>query len=147
MITTLHRIAGFAAPTIIATFWLSTVAVELFGTPAAIAAVKWAIVWALPALVVAMATAGITGNRLARSSRAPVIVAKRRRMAAMAALGVLVMIPCALLLADRAAAGTFDAIFTGVQGLELVAGAVNLTLAALNARAGRTMTAKRRWAT
>lgn len=144
MIRIAHRVAAFAAPTIIASFWLSTVGAELFGTRTTVAAVKLAIAWCLPLLAAVMATAGITGKRLAGESTAPVIVAKRKRMKLIAANGTLVLIPCALFLAAKATAGQFDVTFAIVQGLELVAGPVNLVLVAMNARAGFSMTARRR---
>ena len=52
------------------------------------------------------------------------------------AAGLLVLVPCALVLNRWAAAGAFDAMFYAVQALELVAGAVNLTLMGLNIRDG-----------
>lgn len=144
MIRSVHRVAAFAAPTIIASFWLSTVAAELFGTQTTVATVKLAIAWCLPLLAAVMATVGISGKRLAGESSAPVIVAKQRRMKLIAANGTLVLIPCALFLAVKAASGQFDVAFAIVQGIELVAGPVNLVLVAMNARAGFAMTARRR---
>ena len=44
--------------------------------------------------------------------------------------------PCALFLAWKAGRAQFDLAFYGVQGIELAAGAVNLTLLGLNARDG-----------
>ena len=143
MIRSVHRVAAFAAPTIIALFWLSTVAAELFGTPTTVATVKLAIAWCLPLLAAVMATVGISGKRLAGESSAPEIVAKQKRMKLIAANGTLVLIPCALFLAVQAAAGQFDVAFAIVQGIELVAGPVNLVLVAMNARAGFAMTARR----
>ncbi|CRI66833.1 conserved exported hypothetical protein [Thiocapsa sp. KS1] len=62
---------------------------------------------------------------------------KRRRMAFIAANGLLVLVPSALFLSFKAQAGEFDGAFFGVQALELIAGAVNLVLLGLNLRDGR----------
>ena len=60
-----------------------------------------------------------------------------------AANGLLVLVPCALLLDRWAAASLLDARFVAVQAVELVAGAVNLALMALNLRDGRRLVRQR----
>ncbi|KIZ41474.1 MULTISPECIES: hypothetical protein [Rhodopseudomonas] len=136
MIKILHPIAGILAFLTILTFWLSTVAVELGGDPVAIASVKLGILWGLLLLIPAIATAGATGFRLGGRSQRPDIMHKRRRMPIIALNGILVLVPCAIVLQQRASAGQFDATFTAIQGLELMAGAVNLVLLGLNIRDG-----------
>jgi len=91
-----------------------------------------------------MGATGGSGLKLAGSSRAPVIVMKKRRMAIIAANGIGVLVPSAMFLAWRAANGTFDTWFYAVQTLELTAGALNFALLAANARTGRRMTRGRR---
>ena len=141
----IHLIAGILAPLCIATFFLSTVLVELFGSPAAVAQIKSLIVTpGLWILVPAIATAGGSGVFLSRSRRGRLIDAKKKRMPFIAANGLLVLIPCAVVLDRWAAAGSFDASFYLVQVLELVAGAVNLTLMGLNVRDGLRMAGRRR---
>ncbi|MFV0292431.1 MAG: hypothetical protein ACK5II_04110 [Paracoccus sp. (in: a-proteobacteria)] len=61
---------------------------------------------------------------------------KKKRMPIIAANGILVLIPSALYLSGKASAGTFDTGFYIVQSLELVAGAANIILLALNMRDG-----------
>jgi hypothetical protein len=143
-IARVHRIAGVLAFLTILSFWLSTAAVELLGGAAAIAAAKHAILWGMAALIPAMIAAGATGFRLGGKSRAPVIAAKRRRMPVIALNGLLVLVPSAVFLAARSAAGDFDGLFYAVQAVELVAGAVNITLLGLNIRDGLAMTRPRR---
>ena len=65
-----------------------------------------------------------------------------RRMPIIAANGLLVLIPAALFLSWKAATDEFDSAFYAVQALELVAGAVNFTLLALNMRDGLRMTGR-----
>jgi hypothetical protein len=72
------------------------------------------------------------------------LTAKKRRTAAIAVIGLLVLVPCAVVLRALAASGDFGSTFVGVQVLELVGGAANLTLLVLNARAGRLLTGARR---
>jgi hypothetical protein len=50
--------------------------------------------------------------------------------------GLLVLLPSAYALASMANAGRFDGLFYAVQALELAAGAINITLLALNMRDG-----------
>ena len=61
---------------------------------------------------------------------------KKVRMPFIAVNGLLVLVPCAVLLNRWAAADSFDAAFCGVQAIELVAGEDNLALKGLNARGG-----------
>ena len=133
---TIHQIDGAVATLTISNFWLSTAGSELFGSQAAIVAVKSAIPWGFLLLVPALAAAGGSGIRLAGRARGGLVGAKLKRMPFIAANGILVLIPSALFLAARAQAGLFDGWFYAVQALELVAGAINLTLLGLNMRDG-----------
>ncbi len=56
-----------------------------------------------------------------------------------AANGILILIPSALFLASKAKAAEFDTTFYAVQALELIAGATNIALLALNMRDGLRM--------
>lgn len=132
-----HRAAGVLAPLCLVTFFISTALVELAGSPAAVAQVKSLIVTpGLWIMVPAIAAAGGSGMFLARQRGGRIVDAKRRRMPFIAANGLLVLVPCALVLDRWAAAGRFDSAFLAVQALELAAGAVNLALMALNVRDG-----------
>ncbi|CCE12054.1 conserved membrane hypothetical protein [Bradyrhizobium sp. STM 3843] len=135
----LHPIAGTVAILTIATFWLSTAWSELSGSEQLIALVKMTIPWGFLLLIPALAATGASGFALAKGRRAGLVGAKLKRMPFIAGNGILVLIPCALFLASKARAGEFDAAFYIVQACELVAGAVNLTLLALNMRDGLKM--------
>lgn len=139
-----HLVAGLIAFALVATFWTSTVLVELFGDAHAVATVKSAILSGMLVLVPAIAVAGASGFRLGGRSRAPIVAAKRRRMPFIALNGILILVPAAFFLAARASAGQFDAAFYAVQILELAAGGANLTLMGLNIRDGFAMTRRRR---
>jgi nitrogen fixation-related uncharacterized protein len=143
MLTKLHPVAGVIGFVTILTFWLST-ASELFGSTAAIATVKETIPWGFLILVPALAIAGASGFRLGGTSPDPRIVSKKRRMPIIAANGIFILIPAALYLATLASRGDFGTVFYAVQAIELLAGAVNLTLMALNIRDGFRLTADRR---
>lgn len=140
MIRIVHPIAGIVGMATIATFWLSTVVSEALGGPGAVLAVKTAILWGLLVLVPALAVTGATGFRMGARSVHPRIVAKRRRMPFIALNGLLVLVPCAVFLQARAAAGDFGSTFAVVQGIELLAGAANLALMGLNMRDGFALT-------
>ena len=127
-----HPLAGALAIITIATFWCSTALTELFASQAVVTSVKTAIPWGFLLLVPSLAAAGASGLALGRGRRAGLVVTKIKRMRVIAANGILVLIPSALFLASKAAAKEFDAAFYSVQGLELTAGAMNLTLLVLN---------------
>lgn len=132
----LHAIAGGVALLTITIFWLSTLAAELSGNAATIAAVKAAILAGMVVLIPAMALAGASGFSLGRGWKSPVVARKKTRMKIIAANGLLILLPSAFFLAGRAEAGLLDATFFAVQALELVAGAINITLLSLNMRDG-----------
>jgi len=144
MLNRLHPIAGLIGFLTILTFWLSTVTSEVFGSIASVTSVKEIIPWGFLVVVPALAITGVSGFRMAGASTDPRIVAKRRRMPIVAANGILVLIPAALYLATLASRGDFGPLFYSVQAIELVAGAVNLTLMSLNIRDGLSLTARRR---
>jgi hypothetical protein len=129
---------------LIGAFWISTVFVEALGGAEEIVLVKAAILRLVPLLIVALATAGLSGSGLMRSRPSPLARRKQRRMALAAANGLLVLVPAAWLLADWSAAGRHDVVFYFVQALELAAGALNLTLLGLNLRDGLRMRHARR---
>jgi hypothetical protein len=132
----LHAAFGGLALVTICCFWGSTVLSELFGDNAAIAAVKTGILWGMLVLVPAMAAAGGSGFSLGKAWRSPAVARKKLRMKIIAVNGILVLVPSAAYLAGRAGAGEFDWAFGIVQAIELMAGAVNITLLSLNMRDG-----------
>lgn len=140
-----HLIAGLLAPLCIATFFLSTILTEVFGSHAAVTQLKSLIVMpGLWIMVPLMAAAGGSGMFLARSRKGRLVESKKRRMPFIAANGLLVLVPCAVVLNRWAAAGSFDISFYVVQVVELIAGATNLALMGLNARDGLRMAGRLR---
>ena len=139
----IHGAAAFIALMCIVTFWISTAISELFFSHSAVATVKLAILYAFALLVPAIMATGATGMKLGGTSSYPPIAAKRRRMPFIASNGLLILIPCAFFLSNRASAGIFDSTFYAVQALELLAGAVNITLMALSIRDGMKLKRKK----
>ena len=139
----LHGVFGLVALLCIVTFWLSTVVAELLLDQASVVFVKNMVVAGMWVLIPAMAATGGSGFSLARSRRGRLVEAKQRRMKMVAVNGLLVLLPSALLLARWANAGRLDAAFYALQGLELLAGATNITLLALNLRDGRRLAGRR----
>lgn len=132
-----HLIAAIVATLCIATFFVSTIMVELFGSHEAVAQLKSLMVTpGLWILIPAIAVTGGSGVFLSKTRRGRLAEAKKKRMPFIAANGLLVLVPCALILNRWAQAGSFDTAFYLVQALELLAGASNLTLMGLNARDG-----------
>ena len=124
-----HFLAGLLATVTIATFFLSTILVELFGSHQAVATIKSLIVVpGLFVLVPAIMATGGSGFALSKSRQGGLVETKKKRMRFIAANGLLVLVPAAIFLDRWASAGAFDATFYLVQGVELLAGSVNLTL-------------------
>lgn len=142
-LSTIHRTAALTAFLLILSFFLSTVLVEIFGGYNAILTVKTYICYAVWLLIPAMATAGITGAKLAPKATKGLIGAKKKRMPFVAANGLLILLPAAIYLQHLASIGSFDTTFYVIQGIELVAGFTNLTLMGLNIRDGLKMTRAR----
>ena len=142
MKTRIHAVMGFVATVTVALFFLSTVIVELNGDKQSIAQVKQLIVYGLFVLVPAMIVTGISGTAVVGSRRGRLIKTKMKRVRVIAANGVLILIPCALVLNEMAAASVFNAIFYAVQGVELIAGAINIWLMGLNIRDGLLLTGR-----
>lgn len=142
-----HLIAAMLASLCLATFFLSTVLIELFGSHAAVAQLKSLIVMpGLWIMIPAMAAAGGSGMLLGKSRKGRLVDGKMKRMRWIAANGLLVLVPCAIVLSRWASAGAFDAAFYVVQVVELVAGASNFVLMGLNARDGLRMAGRLRLA-
>jgi hypothetical protein len=140
-----HLIAGILAPLCLVTFFLSTVLVELFGSHAAVAQLKALIVTpGLWIMIPAMAAAGGSGMFLGKARKGRLVEAKNQRMPFIAANGLLVLVPCAIVLNRWAAAGSFDASFYTVQAIELMAAAINFVLMGLNVRDGLRMAGRLR---
>ena len=87
-------------------------------------------------LIPTMAATGGSGFTLARTRGGRLVDVKGKRMRVVAANGLLILLPSAYMLASWANAGRFDRAFYALQGVELVAGAINITLLVLNMRDG-----------
>ena len=142
MKTKIHAIAGIVGFLTIATFWTSTMLSELAGSHATIAAVKNGILWGMLLLIPAMAIAGGSGMSLGQGRSDAGVLIKKKRMPFIAMNGLLVLVPSAFFLASKANAGAFDGAFYTVQGIELIAGAINLSLMGLNIRDGLRLTGR-----
>jgi len=145
MLRKIHLLAALLATLTIAVFFTATLLVELFGSHAAIAGVKHLIVYpGLFILVPALAATGGTGFALSKTRQGRLVKAKMKRMPFIAANGLLVLLPAAILLNMWASQGAFDSRFYLVQAVELLAGATNLLLMGLNMRDGLKLTGRLR---
>lgn len=132
----LHAIFGAVALLCIATFWLSTVVSELFMDQVSVAAVKNAVLSGMWLLIPAMVATGGSGFALAKGRSGRIVTTKGLRMKIAAGNGLLVLLPSAFTLASWANAGRFDGMFYALQTIELLAGAVNISLLMMNMRDG-----------
>lgn len=133
----LHATAGFLAMLTVATFWTSTLISELFMGQEAVVIVKHGIAY-YGLIPLALLMAGIVGSgfALAKGREGQLVDEKKRRMPKIAANGLLIMIPCAIFLNIKVASSEFDTAFYAVQIIELVVGAVQLTLLGRSFRDG-----------
>ena len=136
MTTRVHASAAGIATVCIVSFWVSTVVSELLLSPAAVVAVKRAVLYAMSVLIPAIAVTGASGFWLGKHRTSWLLDRKKKRMAFIAMNGLLILLPAAVYLYGRALAGEFDSRFYLVQAVELLAGAANLTLMSLNVRDG-----------
>lgn len=142
MKTKIHAIAGLVGFLCILSFWSSTAISELFGSYDDIAWIKTMVLRGMIILIPAMVIVGATGMSLGAKRKDPFTKAKKKRMPIIALNGLLVLLPSAFFLASKASAEEFDTMFYTVQAIELVAGALNLTLMGLNMRDGLKMTGR-----
>jgi len=140
--TKIHAIAGLVGFLCILSFWSSTAISELFGSYDDIAWIKTMVLRGMIILIPAMVIVGATGMSLGAKRKDPFTKAKKKRMPIIALNGLLVLLPSAFFLASKASAEEFDTMFYTVQAIELVAGALNLTLMGLNMRDGLKMTGR-----
>jgi len=141
----IHRSAAIMAILCIATFFTSTLWVELFGTEESIAMVKRLIVMpGLFILIPCIAVAGVSGFLLSMGRSSGLVARKKQRMPFIAANGTFVLIPAAMFLDQAATAAHFDTTFYIVQSIELLVGATNLLLMGLNMRDGLKISGKLR---
>jgi len=139
----IHILAATVAILCILTFITSTVLVELFGSTAEISTIKTLIVTpGLFILIPAMAILGITGTKMAGNSKNILIIKKQKRMKLIAANGLFILTPCAIILSQWAQAHTFDSSFYTLQLIELLSGTTNLSLMTINMRDGLKLTEK-----
>ena len=140
--TRIHAVAGGTGFLMILMFWTSTAVSELFASFETIVWVKVMILNGMVILIPAMIIVGGSGMAMGRRRKDALTKAKKKRMPIIALNGLLFLLPSAWFLAGKAAAGTFDSTFYFVQAVELIAGAVNLTMMGLNIRDGLKMTGK-----
>jgi hypothetical protein len=131
-----HRLSAVLALAILSSFWIATVVSELLLDVSAVVATKRSIALGLVLLVPCMAALNISGARITGARNGPLIARKRRILRIMGANAALVLVPCALSLFWLSRDGSLGSTFYAVQALELLAGAVNVTLLLMNVYAG-----------
>jgi hypothetical protein len=136
MKTVVHATAGTIAFILIASFWISTLVSELFLSLQAIELVKHGILYAMWILIPALMITGTSGFYLAKQHSSNLLTNKKRRMPIIALNGLLLLLPAALYLHNKATSLEFDVYFYGAQCIELIAGAANIVLIGLNIRDG-----------
>lgn len=129
-----HGIFAYLSLFTIVTFFSSTIVAELFFEHQSIALVKSLIVApGLFVLIPSLILTALTGNMIARKSKKLDLIAiKKRRTPKIAALGIFILIPCAIYLNFLASNMIFDLKYYLVQSLEIIAGATNIYLMAKN---------------
>jgi len=143
MLPKFHAAFGAAALLIIATFWAATVTTIVIGDKYLIVMAKTGIAWGLWALIPMLILTGLSGNRLGQNLRGPLIGAKQKRMKIIAFNGIIFLVPSALILVPLAMQGQGGLLYWGIQTVELLAGAANITLLSFNMRDGLRLSRRR----
>lgn len=143
-IVKVHAAAASIALLLIILFFSSSLISEINGGPECITTVKNIIFYGIWILIPAMIITGATGAKLAGKAKKGLIATKKKRMPFIAANGILILVPAAIYLRTLALAGDFGTAFYAVQLLELIAGAINITLMVLNFRDGRRISRRKR---
>jgi len=145
MMNKVHLLAAVTATVCITAFFNATIFAELFGSRETIAIVKHYIVSpGLFLLIPAIAVTGASGFALSKSRSSRFVINKKKRMPFIAANGLFILVPTAIILDQWASTGSFGLNFYVFQAVELTAGAANLTLMFLNIRDGLKITGKLR---
>lgn len=127
-----HASAGSLAMLCITGFMLSTLISEVFMGPAEIVLVKHGILYALCLLLPILVLTGASGFSLGKGRHGLLLDQKKSNMRIIAITGIVVLLPSAFFLYQKAVAGQYDASFYTVQLLELLAGGNNLRLMGAN---------------
>ncbi|MAD46300.1 MAG: hypothetical protein CMI02_18065 [Oceanospirillaceae bacterium] len=135
-LTSLHALAGIAALLLIISFFSATLVSEIFASQQQWVTVKQCIFYGIWLLIPLMALTGFSGYKLVSPGKNAGQRRKQKRMRLIAANGLFILIPAAVFLKTAAENGYFTSGFYLVQALELLAGAVNISLMILNARDG-----------
>ncbi len=130
----IHKTSALTAFILIATFFSSSLFVDMFASQQAVVMVKTNIFYGVWLLIPLMAITGITGVKMAPKVTSGPIASKKKRMPFVAANGLLVLLPAAYILKNLALEGEFNNFFYFVQTIELLAGFINLSLMSLNIR-------------
>jgi hypothetical protein len=139
-----HVMAAVTATAVVITFLASGAAIDLAGDPGDDRVLRGAVLLGVPLLIACLASAGLTGRRLAQGSWSAIVRRKQRRLQAAAVVGLVVLVPCAVALYHlRGRWGTSPEVVV-MEALELVAGAFNLWLLVSNFRDGRRMARRQR---
>ncbi len=144
MKTKIHALAGCIAFLTILTFWTSSVFSELFASYATITLVKQWILKGMFLLIPAMIVVGASGMSLGKNRKGKIVGDKKKRMPIIAATGLIVLLPAAFFLENKATNHEFDTLFYVVQVIELIAGLSNLRLIVLNIKDGMRLTGRKR---
>lgn len=130
-----HIISTSIAVVTIGCFFSFSLVAEIMGNQEFIKQIKIGVLYGLPVLLVAMPMLAMTGKKLAGNSKSTIVATKMKRMKFVAFNGV-ILISLAIYLYFRAVNNNIDSTFLGVQIIELLFGAINLTLLGLNIKAG-----------
>jgi hypothetical protein len=130
----IHKAAALAAFTLIVTFFISSLMVDMFGDQQALIKVKANIFQAVWLLIPLMALAGMTGAKMAPKVTSGPIALKKKRMPYIALNGLFILLPAAYILNNLAQEGEFNRLFYLVQTIELLAGFINISLMSFNIR-------------
>ncbi|WP_216192248.1 hypothetical protein [Polynucleobacter sp. AP-RePozz3-80-G7] len=140
MKTLLHASAGIFAAFFLFIFFSATLVAELYYSPNDVIAVQQSILQAMWVYIPLIFVAGGMGYVLGNERKGNIVEAKKKRMLAIILVSIFLLFPSVYALASQTADYVRNAVFYGVEVLELIVTALLMILLVLNVRDGAKLT-------
>ena len=143
MKTLLHASAGIFAAFFLLVFFSATLVADLYYSANDVIAVQQSILQAMWVYIPLILVAGGIGYMLGNERKGNIVEAKKRRMLAIILVSIFLLFPSVYVLASQTADYVRNAVFFGIEVLELIVTALLMILLALNVRDGAKLTGDR----
>ncbi|WP_240008012.1 hypothetical protein [Pseudaquidulcibacter saccharophilus] len=139
MISKVHKTAAIVAFLCLVSFWTLSLITEINADKAFFGFVRTYIFYTMFVMIAAIIITAVTGFKIAKKMRGPIIENKKKRMPFIGLNGAIVLLPLAIILFMY----SNETILKGQEGMvdtlrliELIFGAINIILISLNIKDG-----------